>query len=380
MNKRKSITLYTAVFILLVAILLLHSASKSLINPKSNQMFVLHDSSSLGYDIRDFEVAKDFIDSNVGKHFLIYTDQRNIEIFSSSLKSRSVTFEGYSKGNFSKKRLEDIAEQYQLPSTHLLSFSDLYSETPKELKIESGALKPNPDPYLEPPKRLVTSYRRFLDDLASDYEGYRVIYAIVSGLKPVSDIGETPSEQQLEGLRQTYPFEEIAEVLSNLEKLLEKENIALIAISAQYGEPEEIEGVVRKVNQENNLKFPIQFLDFIDWSDRPEQQAAMFQAIHGRANDLELPSVAFGNASTYQHLIIASTGGFDINAIAIDSYYKPPHKDGRTYWKELGDGALPGLRVFQQEADFPGSWDSVTQQFYEYLLENILSSTLKGQT
>ena len=340
-------------------------------------MFILHDSSSLGYDIRDFEVAKDFIDSNVGKHFLIYTDRRNIEIFSRSLKSGSVIFEGYSKGKFSKKRLEDLVKQYQLPSAHLLRFSDLYSKKSERLKLDSGLLKPSLFPYLSPPKSLVTSYRSFLKDLASDYEGFKVIYAIVSGVKSISDIGETPSRQKLEGLRQTYPFEEIAKVLSKLEKPLEKEKIVLIAISAQYGDPVKIEDVVRNVNQENNLKFPIQFLDFVDWSDKPEQQAAMFRAIHERANELDLPSVAFGNASTYQHLIIASTGGFSINAIAVDSYYKSPHKDGRIYWKELGDGALPGLRVFQQAVDSPRNWDSVTKQFNEHLLRKILSFTLK---
>ena len=379
MNKRKSAILSTAVFTTLLIILLLHSASRLSITPKSSQMFVLHDSASLGYDIRDFEVARDFIKSNVGKHFLIYTDQRNIEIFSNSLKGRSVTFEGYSKGNFSQEKLQELSEKYQIPSSHLIGFSDLYSEKPQDSKLESGTLKPNPDPYLLPPESLVTSYRSFLNDLASEYEGYKVVYAVVSGLKPISDIGETPSEQQLEGLRQTYPFEEIAKVLNEIEEPLAEENIALVAISAQYGDPEEIGDVVQRVNQENNLKFPIQFLDFVDWSDRPEQQAAMFKAIHGRAYDLGLPSVAFGNASTYQHLIIASTGGFDINAIAIDSYYKAPHKDGRIYWQELGNGELPGLKVFQQEADSPGSWNSVTKQFKEYLLRCIFNSTLKKQ-
>lgn len=373
MNKRTSAILYTAAFIILLAILLLHSVSRSSITPKSNHIFVLHDNASLGYDIRDFEVARDFIDSNVGNHFLIYTDWRNIELFSNSLKSRTVTFEGYSKGQFSQEKLQALSEKYQIPSSHLISFSDLYSEKPKDFKLESGALKPSSDPYLIPPKSLVSSYRSFLEDLASEYKSYKVVYAIVSGIKPISDIGETPSEQQLEGLRQTYPFEEVAKVLSEIEESLAKENIALIAISAQYGDPEEIRNVVQKVNKENNLKFPIQFLDFIDWSDRPEQQAAMFQAIQGRAHDLDLPSVAFGNASTYQHLIIASTGGFDINAIAIDSYYKPPHKDGRIYWKEVGDGALPGLRVFQQEIGNPGNWNSVTQQFKKYIEQHILT-------
>lgn len=372
MKKRRKITIYV-VSISLLAILLLHGASKLFASLESDKMFILYDSSSLGYDIRDFEVAKNFIESNVGKHFLIYTDWRNIDLFSNSLKSRAVIFEGYSKGNFSQETLRSLAEKYQIQDSHIIGFPDLYSDIPEGLKLKSGTLKPDPDPYLDPPQSLVSSYRSFLDDLAAEYEGYRVVYAIVSGLKPVSDIGETPDEQQLEGLRQTYPFEEISRVISSTEDTFAKENIALIAISAQYGEPKEISDVVQKVNKEKDLKFPIQFFDFVDWSDRPDQQAAMFQAIHGRAQDLELPSVAFGNASTYQHLIVAATGGFDINAIAIDSYYKPPQKDGRIYWKELADGALPGLKVFQQKADSPGTWESVTHQLTEYVKQRILT-------
>ncbi len=336
-------------------------------------MFVLYDSSSLGYDIRDFEVVKYFIESKVGKQFIIYTDRRNIEIFSGSLDDVAVVFEGYSKGNFSQERLQSLAEKYQLPSSHLISFSELYSKIPEDSKLKSGTLKPNPNPYLSPPKSLVILYRSFLDELASKYGRYKVVYAVVSGIKPISDVGESPDEQQLEGLRQTYPFEKIATVLSSIEDSLAKKNIALIAISTQYGQPEEVASIVRKVNQENNLRFPIQFLDFIDWSDNLEQQAAMFQAVHGRAYNLGLPSVAFGNASTYQHLIIAATGRFDISAIAINSYYKPPQKDGRIYWKELGEGALPGLKVFQQRADAPGNWDSVTQQFKNYIEQRILN-------
>lgn len=347
---------------------------------KSSPMFILHDSSSLGYDIRDFEVVKNFIEAHKDHRFLIYTDQRAIEIFRNSLDIPSIKFEGYPNGNFSKEKLLYLASKYNLSESRTIGFSDLYSEIPNNSKLKSGSLLPNPVPYLETAESLVNSYRDFLDNFAVQYKSYKVIYAIVSGVKPLSDVGETPDEQRLEGQRQTYPFEEIAKVLKEIQETLAQEKLALIPISAQYGSPVELSRLINQVNQAYRLKFPIQVLDFIDWSNKPEEQAAMYQAIHQRAHDLDLPSVAFGNASAYQHLIIAATGGFDVSAIAIDSYHKPPHKDGRIYWKELGAGALPGLKVFQQEADSPGNWDSVTQAFKEYLVKGINTYALQPQS
>ena len=362
--------LYANAFGILLSLILFSSYQASPVFDSST-MFILHDSSSLGYDIRDFEVAKDFIDDHKDKKFLIYTDQRNIEIFRTSLDDPKVIFEGYSKSQFSHEKLQELAEQYHLPNSQIIGFPQLYNQISNEFKLKCGTLLPNPNPYLKPSKTLVSSYVSFLDELASKYQGYKVIYAIVSGIKPLSDVGETLDEQQLEGRRQTYPFEEIAKVLKGIQEELAQEKLALIPISSQYGDPEELSKLIKRINQENNLKFPIQVFDFIDWSDKPEQQAAMFQAIHQRAHALGLPSVAFGNAATYQHLIIAATGGFDINAIAIDSYYKPPDKDGRIYWRELGNGALPGLKVFQQTVNSPGSWKSVTQKFIKYLVDSI---------
>ena len=65
-------------------------------------MIILHDSCSLGYDFRDFEVVLDFIDSKMNEQFLIYTDERNIEIFKNSISGKQVQFKGYPKGFFFK--------------------------------------------------------------------------------------------------------------------------------------------------------------------------------------------------------------------------------------------------------------------------------------
>jgi hypothetical protein len=334
-------------------------------------MILLYDSCSVGYDYRDFELVLDFIKSKPNNQFLIYTDERNVSIFANSAPNY-VCFEGYPKRLFSKERLQELVEEYCIDFDKIFCFSDLYSKVVDRDKLPSEFLKPNSNPYLSSSEQLVKNYKDFLDKLAS-HHNYIVVFAIVSGFKPLSDVGRTLDEQKLEGYRQTYPFEEIAEVLKFVQDSLLNKGIAVVPISAQYGEPNEIELLLEKVSQDKGLKFPIKTLRDIDWSDKPEQQAAFFKAIHERACNLRIPSVSFGNASTYQHLIIAATGGFHMSAVALDSYYKDISKDGRPYWRDLGNGGLPGLKVFQQKLDEPGNWKPVTQAMQKYLQESILS-------
>jgi len=336
-------------------------------------MILLHDSCSLGYDLRDFEVVLDFMNFKRNEQFLIYTDERNIEIFQSSISSTKVQFEGYSKGSFSKKDLSNLIKSNAISFNAIFSFSDLYAKLPDKAKLPSGFLKPSFKPYLNPPENLVGFYREFVDKLSKSYDNSIVIFSIVSGLKPLSDVGKTLEEQKLEGHRQTYPFEEIADTLKYIQDSLIREQVVFVAISAQYGEPDSIKCLADKVSKDKSLKFPIEVFEDINWSDHPEQQAAFFRAVHERACDLRIPSVAFGNASTYQHLIIASTGGFHVSAVALDSYDKPPPRDGRPYWKELSSGELPGLKSFQQDPDNPGNWRSVTEDMKNYLKDSILS-------
>jgi hypothetical protein len=260
----------------------------------------------------------------MNEQFLIYTDERNIEIFQNSISSKQVQFRGYSKGSFSKQELSNLIESNMVSSDAIFSFSDLYAKFPDKAKLPSGSLKPSLKPYLNPSESLIKFYRDSLDELSKCYGNYLVLFSIVSGLKPLSDVGKTPEEQKLEGSRQTYPFEEIADILKFIQDSLIQKKVVFIAISAQYGEPHGVRNLINKVNKDEALKFPIKVFEDIDWSDQPEQQAAFFRAIHERALDLEIPSVAFGNASTYQHLIIAATGGFHVSAVALDSYDKPP--------------------------------------------------------
>jgi hypothetical protein len=308
----------------------------------------------------------------MNEQFLIYTDERNIEIFQKSISSKQVQFRGYSKGSFPKQELSTLIESNIVSSDAIFSFSDLYAKLPNKSKLQSGSFKPSLKPYLNPSESLIEFYRESLDELSKCYVNHLVLFSIVSGLKPLSDVGKTPEEQKLEGSRQTYPFEEIADILKFIQDSLIQEKVVFIAISAQYGEPQGIRNLINKVNKNKVLKFPIKVFEDIDWSDKPAQQAAFFRAIHERALDLGIPSVAFGNASTYQHLIIAATGGFHVSAVALDSYDKPPIRDGRPYWKELSNGELPGLRAFQQDHNNPGNWSSVTEAMKNYLKESIL--------
>lgn len=183
-------------------------------------MILLHDSCSLGYDYRDFEIVLDFINSQVDQQFLIYTDERNIEVFRNSTDVNRVWFKGYLKSSFSKEELSKLEEENLIHAT--FSFSDLYKKVKNKARLSSGYLKPSHKSYLSSPNNLVENYRNILNKLASRYDGYTVIFSIVSGLKPLSDIGQTPDEQKLEGERQTYPFEEIASVLKFLQDKLIK--------------------------------------------------------------------------------------------------------------------------------------------------------------
>lgn len=327
---------------------------------------IIHDNGSVGYDFRDLQAVLLFLTSFT-ETAIIYTDERNVELFKSSLPA-STQFMAYSARQFPTEIIEGL-EQNNL----VVSFQECVALSGvKTMECGHPVID---DTYMTAPQYLVQQYRELLQNLAvtlPQYPQHTVVFAVVAGLKPISDSGTTPTEKQLEGARQTFNFNEIAKVLKPLQDSLNNLGIALIPISAQYGDVAELTALFAEVSEAQNLRYPIQLVKAVDWSNGMEQQAAFFTALHQRAKNLDLPSVVFGNAATYQHLQLGVTGGFDISAVAIHSYPTPPEKDGRDYWKELAV-TRSNFGCFQQPADQSGNWNDVTTAMTSWLFEQISS-------
>ncbi|MGC4086732.1 MAG: hypothetical protein QM756_02320 [Polyangiaceae bacterium] len=319
--------------------------------------FLLHDSDSLGYDFRDFEAVVSLVQANSTDDFFIYTRATNIDLFAHTLSGPNVHYIGYAKHAFANDSLAGLCAALAIPSERVRPFASLYAELGSLAKLRTGELVPSGASYLKPPPALVENYLARLRAVASSFVPLRVVFAVVSGLKPKSDVGESQATRYEEGRRQTYPLEEIAQVARHVQDVTSPRGLAFVPLCVQYGNRREVAEGVARVNQTCGLKYPIQVVDDVDWDASPHQQAACYAALKQFASESGVPTIAYGNASTYLHLILASAGAFDAIAVALHGYPVEHPRDGRAYLRELSEH-LDWFQTFTQER--AGSWDDVT--------------------
>jgi hypothetical protein len=334
--------------------------------------YLLYDGDSLGYDFRDFEAVCEFSRVHPGDTLFVYTRSSNIELFTNTLTRPQVRYLGYSKHDSPRSPPSSLAEQLGIEADATLAFEELHSLVSNRAKSSSGHLIPNPAGYLELPRTLVERYQERLEAMARELGTPRTVFAVVSGLKPTSDVGEDAEQRLEEGRRQTYPLERIAEVANLLQRSLGNRGVALVPLCVQYGDRTEIAAALAEIQAGQRLEHPLRLIEDIDWNDQPLQQAAFYAALRRYGAEHRSPVVTFGNASTYLHLILAAVGGFGAMAVALHGYPLQHPRDGRAYWEELASRSR-NLRTFRQST--PGDWDEVTRAMCEHLEARISASS-----
>jgi hypothetical protein len=332
--------------------------------------FLLHDSDSLGYDFRDFEPVSSFVAAHPDDSIFIYTRANNIDLFARTLRNSGVCFVGYPRHGYSAASLAELQSALNVPSERVLAFADTYAQLGSSRTLPSGFLLPSGSPYLTCDPELIDAYLAQLRTIAAEYSPARVAFAVVSGLKPRSDVGESPSAQQEEGRRQSYPLEEIAAVAQQVQAALDPFGISFVPLSVQYGLRDEVKAGLSRVNGAFALRYPIRVLESVDWDSAPHQQAACYVALQRFAAEQRLPTVAYGNASTYLHLLLAAAGHFDTMAVALHGYDVEHPRDGRAYLTEVAEH-LDCLTTFTQGT--PGSWSDVSRAIEKHVTRAVLA-------
>jgi len=326
--------------------------------------FLLHDGESLGYDFRDFEAVLEFARDHADDTLFIYTRATNIELFTSALSAERATYIGYSKHDSLRLSPALLAQRLGVAEGSSFAFGDLHALAARKPKLPSGQIVPSGDGYLDPPTPMVEHYQGRLNAIARATAAERVVFAVVSGLKPLSDVGENASQRLEEGRRQTYPLESVAGVAAHLQGAFAASGIAVVPLCVQYGNRVDVLSQVNAIQHAKPLRHPLQVVEDVDWNELPLQQAAFYLALKRFGSAHRLPVLAFGNASTYLHLILAAAGGFDAMAVALHGYPVVHRRDGRPYWDELG-ACLSSLRTFRQQT--AGDWTHVSASIARYL-------------
>jgi len=331
--------------------------------------YLIRDGNSLGYDFRDFEAVLAFAAAHANDSLYIYTRASNIELFAATLAGDQVSYIGYPKREPAFERLATLSARLGVEPANSLSFRALHAAVQNRPKLPSGYLLPSADGYLRSIPALVDRYHAQLVELAAEYSAQRVVFAVVSGLKPESELGADHSARAEEGRRQTFPLSSVVRVVGQVQRALQPLGVAFVPLYVQYGSRNDVLSQLAEANRSSDLCSPLRLLLDVDWDSQPQQQAACYSAIQRYSRERKLPAVALGNASTYQHLILGAVGGFDAMAVALHGYEVAHAGDGRAYWDELSR-ALPFLRTFRQEC--PGVWDGVASAMDAYLKRTVL--------
>lgn len=320
---------------------------------------LLFDADSLGYDLRDFESVLDFAERHPGEQLVVVTRASNIELFSTSLCGSHVTYVGYSK-YAGRPDPQEVARSLGISSPRMLSFAETHSFVEGRNKGAAAVPLPNGRSYLRAPEALVERFVQQLRALAASAHPLRPCFAIVSGLKPYSDVGETAAQHIEEGRRQTFPLERVFAVTKHVQEALAPNGGMLLPLCVQYGPRSEVRAHVERLNDEFRLSNPVGIFEDVDWDSQVHQHVAFYQALRQTG----IPVISYGNASTYLHAILGSVGTFDAMAVALHGYPAANARDGRGYWIEAAL-ALPSLATFQQS--IPGEWLDVSSQMASWL-------------
>ncbi|MDX1985704.1 MAG: hypothetical protein SFV17_03360 [Candidatus Obscuribacter sp.] len=294
----------------------------------------------------------------------IICDERMAEVISLNRAYKLVTVPN--RAAVSDEMMQSVALECGESLVELLRFSQVANLLQSRFNIPAGPCgRPFPirSAYLNPLRGQKVSYFEQLNAIAGEVkesfgDSFNAVFVVVCYDKPRSDSALTESEQYLEGRRQSLLIDDIALVCADLQKKALSKNRGLfpVFLSFQYGDIDLESARAEEASSRQGCPYGIKFLKFLDLNNGFSQQVAALSAIKDRAMVHGLPSLSFGNASTYLHLI-GTVGYFDHSVVALHAYpIADALKDDRRYWLELND-LIGGYHVYQQET--PGEWGAV---------------------
>jgi hypothetical protein len=318
----------------------------------------IFDGNSTGFAIRDFQLLLEDAQKNPKDVYNLYCDERFLN-FLGLVFPRNVVIEGYP----ARKPDENLSKNYQ--TLGILRKDDNL--------LPCGIQKPHGYGHFMNhfTSTLSENFWNYLREKSSAHS--RTLFIIVSGLKPESDEGGIIIDaRKTEGARQTFPFENIAEIISNVQKNFA--DLEIIPISVQYGDVSILSNLFAQVSEIFNLDRPILLPECVNWSDDFLGQAIFMETLCRFNKINRFPSLAIGNASTYGHMLLALDGWHSNNGkmfIAHDSFPGETRVKNRAYWRELSELQLGGVRVVPQDDETPGNWETVTERITALLIEEI---------
>ncbi len=328
-----------------------------------SESFVLAYENSAGWDFQALRGVFQLCDR---AHIdpTIICDERMAEVISLNRSYRLVTVPN--RSNVSNQLLQSVALDCGESPVKVLRFSEVAKFLQDNFSIPIGPCgKPYPirSAYLNSSCGRKVSYYEQLSAITGEVKeafgsSFSAVFIVVCYDKPRSDIALTESEQFLEGRRQSLLIDDVAAVCAALqEKALRKGGgVFPVFLSFQYGDIEQERARAKDSSSRQGCLYGIKFLNFLDLNNGFGQQLAALSAIKDHAVIHGLPSLSFGNASTYLHLI-ASVGYFADSVVALHAYpIADTLKDDRRYWLELND-FIGGYHVYQQKT--PGDWGAV---------------------
>ncbi len=331
--------------------------------------YLLYDSNSLGYDLRDFEAVLEFVLQHPNDNVYVCTDARNIPLFQATRAASRIRYYGYPARTDPGIFLDILCNHLSIPSDEMISFSGVHECIDKTREcLPSGFLVPY-EPYFHLPTDVVAELVPIVERFVELVKPYRAAFLLVSGLKMVSDVGDTLDERVEEGRRQTYPLDDIAKIIERLAEPARILGRVLVPICIQYGDPDEVQAALERMNSSVKLPVPVQWVGEVDWTDDILHQAAFYRALQLVASRGSIPLMTLGNASTYGHLLLATLGNINQMVVCLHNFAEEHLRDGRTYWEELGQ-KLPFLKILRQTE--PGRWHEVNRQ-----AESVLRCTLQ---
>lgn len=319
------------------------------------------DGNSTGFAIRDTELLLAKARKYQEQEFFYYCDERFVPLFSGILP-QNVQLEGYPARSPNNEIFEACLALSSIREEKLLPLLPCGIQKPSRyIQFRENDLREHLDLFdgLFPELLDQRPYRQGQRD--------KVLPIIVSGLKPESDEGGDDKRKRIEaGRRQTFPFENIASVIHRVEN--DFPDYAMLPISVQYGDPEELQALFDEISTNASLRQGIWLPKTVDWNNDFLNQAKFIASIQTYCRQNNLPTISVGNASTYLHLILA-LGGFDHSLVAHDSEQDPKAIQNRKYWRNVALQNICGVKVFTQMDDNPGDWTNVTNDMCGALRE-----------
>ncbi|MFZ4761201.1 MAG: hypothetical protein ACOYK8_00095 [Alphaproteobacteria bacterium] len=365
---------------------------------------LITDQPSVGWDFRNLSFLKPYLqyldDQKQPFEIRFYVDGRLCFPIGDMIDMEQYDYlYGFHSNHYKRgEKSKELLEYYKTLSDTVFSLDEM----PRQLHALQPELFPlltdiDPDisqmgAYLTPNTERLEHYKEVLQEkrqallaIANENEPDKfrdVAFVVVAGLSPITDAVADRAEKIRLGQAKSIHFELLAEILHDYQVKAATKGILVLPISAQFSSPpynnlQELAVGLRDVSNNYGVWPAIDTLG-VDWDNNFMDQIALMAALQHDAEGHGLPSVAFGNAATYQNIIFG-VGGYDCqmmghHAEAING------RDDRLFFNALQDKMLGRLTMHYQDVQALGDWTPVVegmkQQLRQLVGEKIPSSDL----